>query len=188
MEKKDDVFYNLMFLNNWELYDHYMDSAPLSLRQRNKYKEILDLYQHHEIDGTEVKNRLASWLSIHIFSDDRIKFINWLEELQLEEPKLKTEATLKQIKEVFIEVFGEERAKAVFFNGFTSCGCSIIKAHSVCDYEIFDFITALSKVPDLFERSFKRWSIDKLTTFNINNHEVPEDVRDNCLVVRLFYK
>ena len=182
----DDVFYNLMFLNNWELYAHYMDSAPLSRVQRKEYKEILDSYQHHEIDKSDVKNRLITWLFVNFRGDDRKKIINWLEEPQFEEAKLKTEATLKQIKEVFIEVFGEEGAKGVWFNGLIYDGCSIIQVNSVWSDDIYDFITAVCKVPDLFPRSFKRWIISKPD--NIHNDEVPEAVRDKCLDVRLFYK
>ena len=76
---KDDAFYVLFYLNNWDFYGTYMDSAPLPESRKNKYNEIMDRFQHREIGGSGVTSELASWL-INFDTNNRKKFLDWVAE------------------------------------------------------------------------------------------------------------
>ena len=188
MEKKDDVFYVLFYLNNWDFYGTYMDSAPLPESRKNKYNEIMDRFQHREIDGSGVTSELASWL-INFDTNNRKKFLDWVaEKRSIQTTKMTKKESLEQINQVFARVFGKDLAKEIWFNGHRAEGCSLIIVDSVWSYQMAALMAALNEVPGLFELPFGEWRVRKATPNYIVNQNVPRDVRDNCYEVRLIFK
>ena len=106
MEIKDYIYYVLIYLFHWDIYD--LSSAPLTETGRERYEKIMEGWRKKEIASSDVTGELASWF-LNLDSDSRKKFINWVAENKFRPSKKKSEEEfLEKVQQIFKKVFGLE--------------------------------------------------------------------------------
>lgn len=108
MEMKDYIYYVLIYLFHWDIYDLKISTAPLSETRRERYDKIMEKWQRKEIASSDVTGELASWF-INFDSDSRKKFINWVAENKFRpSKKISEEEFQEKVQQIFKKVFGLE--------------------------------------------------------------------------------